>query len=240
MTPITFDALSPTDRRLVRRIRVLIDRGVGSRPERHRWPRDEREAAELEEIATQVLQEMENDLGAMDGGARRRLFDLALFGAHPRPEATLPHEWKTNTLSTWVGHRSIEEILAYFVLDRNIWMDRAILLDALEELAPGISARIRAWIPDFEEIVAAIDDHSLRTLIHEFGCSRWGCALSGLPEAILERVYRNVSPRVARILRDDVELGRRPSPHRREQIVRLALRLASIGSIRLPQALFPT
>lgn len=78
------------------------------------------------------------------------------------------------------------------------------ILDNLEERDPDLAEQIRQLMFVFDDLVK-IDDRGIQELIKNVANDRWKVALKTASEAVGELVFKNMSDRAAKMLREDME-----------------------------------
>jgi flagellar motor switch protein FliG len=111
------------------------------------------------------------------------------------------------------------------------------IITALEAEAPELAADIRRRMFIFDDLVE-IDDRGIQTLLREIPSNLLRVALRSAQPTLLQRIFRNMSERAAKVLEEDmassgpVPLGQ--VEEAREAIVQTALELARGGKITMP------
>ncbi len=116
-------------------------------------------------------------------------------------------------------------------------MDKTIeqnIMARVEEKDPQLAEEIKKLMFVFEDI-AFIDDRGMQTLLKDVANDKLVVALKTAPDAIREKIFRNISKRAADLLREDLEaLG----PMRladvetaQQEIINVAKRLEAEGKI---------
>jgi flagellar motor switch protein FliG len=78
------------------------------------------------------------------------------------------------------------------------------ILDSLEERDPELAEQIRQLMFTFDDLVK-IDDRGIQELIKNVNNDKWKIALKTASEAVRELVFKNMSERAAKMLREDME-----------------------------------
>lgn len=78
------------------------------------------------------------------------------------------------------------------------------ILDNLEERDPELADKIRQLMFTFDDLVK-IDDRGIQELIKGVNNDKWKIALKTASEAVRELVFKNMSERAAKMLREDME-----------------------------------
>jgi flagellar motor switch protein FliG len=78
------------------------------------------------------------------------------------------------------------------------------ILDNLEERDPDLAEQIRQLMFVFDDLVK-IDDRGIQELIKNVNNDKWKIALKTASEAVRELVFKNMSERAAKMLREDME-----------------------------------
>ena len=78
------------------------------------------------------------------------------------------------------------------------------LMESLEERDPELSERVRQLMFVFEDI-AKIDERGIQELIKNVKSDKWMVALKTASESLSELVYKNMSERAAKMLKEDME-----------------------------------
>ena len=108
------------------------------------------------------------------------------------------------------------------------------ILGALENSDPDLAERIRALMFVFEDIVT-LDDRTVQEILREVDLKRLAFALKGVPPAVRDKVFANLSERARETLAEEVELLG-PTPLReveaaQTEIVAVIRRLEEEGTI---------
>jgi len=166
-----------------------------------------RRLAELEKISPEILQELEKILES-------RLHRALEEGFQPQAD----------------GKETLLEILNQ--ADRNT---EEKILSGLTQKSPHLARDIKTKLCDFEDL-NSIDDSSLQQVLRLTDFRDLVLALKGANRELAERIYRFLSPEVAKALRDDVEnLGQVPWDEIKaaQQQIRNILRgLVTLGKIK--------
>lgn len=86
-------------------------------------------------------------------------------------------------------------------------MDKATeeqILDNLEERDPDLAEQIRKLMFTFDDLVK-VDDRGIQELIKNVNNDKWKIALKTASESVRELVFKNMSERAAKMLREDME-----------------------------------
>ena len=87
----------------------------------------------------------------------------------------------------------------------------------------------------FSDLVLALDDRSLQKVFREVDSQELAKSLKGCSEAILEKVFRNMSSRASAMLKEDMEymgaVRRRDVNESQEKIITIIRRLQDTGEI---------
>ena len=78
------------------------------------------------------------------------------------------------------------------------------ILDGLEERDPELAERIRQLMFTFDDLVK-IDDRGIQEIVKAVQNDKWKIALKTASEAVRELVFKNMSERAAKMLREDME-----------------------------------
>ena len=78
------------------------------------------------------------------------------------------------------------------------------ILDNLEERDPDLAEQIRQLMFVFDDL-AKIDDRGIQEIIKSVKPEQWMIALKTASEAVTELVFRNMSDRAAKMLKEDME-----------------------------------
>ncbi|NBQ52861.1 MAG: flagellar motor switch protein FliG [Proteobacteria bacterium] len=78
------------------------------------------------------------------------------------------------------------------------------ILDGLEERDPELAERIRQLMFTFDDLVK-IDDRGIQELVKAVQVDKWKIALKTASEAVRELVFKNMSERASKMLREDME-----------------------------------
>lgn len=78
------------------------------------------------------------------------------------------------------------------------------ILDSLEERDPDLAEQIRQLMFVFDDL-AKIDDRGIQEIIKNVKPEQWMVALKTASEAVTELVFRNMSERASKMLREDME-----------------------------------
>ncbi len=78
------------------------------------------------------------------------------------------------------------------------------ILDNLEERDPDLADQIRQLMFTFDDLVK-VDDRGIQELIKNVNNDKWKIALKTSSEAVRELVFKNMSERAAKMLREDME-----------------------------------
>jgi flagellar motor switch protein FliG len=78
------------------------------------------------------------------------------------------------------------------------------ILDGLEERDPELAERIRQLMFTFDDLVK-IDDRGIQEIVKGVQNDKWKIALKTASEAVRELVFKNMSERAAKMLREDME-----------------------------------
>lgn len=78
------------------------------------------------------------------------------------------------------------------------------ILDNLEERDPDLAEQIRQLMFTFDDLVK-VDDRGIQELIKNVNNEKWKVALKTASEAVRELVFKNMSERAAKMLREDME-----------------------------------
>jgi flagellar motor switch protein FliG len=78
------------------------------------------------------------------------------------------------------------------------------ILDNLEERDPDLAEQIRQLMFVFDDL-AKIDDRGIQEIIKNVKPEQWMTALKTASEAVSELVFRNMSERAAKMLKEDME-----------------------------------
>ena len=78
------------------------------------------------------------------------------------------------------------------------------ILDNLEERDPELAEQIRQLMFTFDDLVK-VDDRGIQELIKNVNNDKWKVALKTSSEAVRELVFKNMSERAAKMLREDME-----------------------------------
>ncbi|MEW6281971.1 MAG: flagellar motor switch protein FliG [Candidatus Eremiobacterota bacterium] len=166
-----------------------------------------RRLAELGKISPEILQEVERVLES-------------------RLQQALDEGFQTHA----DGKEALLEILNQ--ADRNT---EEKILSGLTQKSPHLASDIKTKLCDFEDL-NNIDDSSLQQVLRLTDFRDLVLALKGANKELAERIYRFLSPEVARALRDDVEnLGQVPWEEIKaaQQQIRNILRgLVTLGKIK--------
>lgn len=166
-----------------------------------------RRLAELRKVSPEILSEIEKVL-------ETRLHQALEEGAYSHAD----------------GKETLLEILNQ--ADRNT---EEKILTGLTQKSPHLASDIKTKLCDFEDL-NNIDDSSLQQVLRLTDFRDLVLALKGANRELAERIYRFLSPEVARALRDDVEsLGQVPWEEikQAQQQIRNILRgLVTLGKIK--------
>ena len=78
------------------------------------------------------------------------------------------------------------------------------ILDNLEERDPDLAEQIRQLMFTFDDLVK-VDDRGIQELIKNVNNEKWKVALKTASESVRELVFKNMSERAAKMLREDME-----------------------------------
>jgi len=78
------------------------------------------------------------------------------------------------------------------------------ILDGLEERDPELAERIRQLMFTFDDLVK-IDDRGIQEIVKGVQNDKWKIALKTASETVRELVFKNMSERAAKMLREDME-----------------------------------
>ena len=78
------------------------------------------------------------------------------------------------------------------------------ILDNLEERDPDLAEQIRKLMFTFDDLVK-VDDRGIQELIKNVNNEKWKVALKTASESVRELVFKNMSERAAKMLREDME-----------------------------------
>ncbi|MBM4253164.1 MAG: flagellar motor switch protein FliG [Deltaproteobacteria bacterium] len=78
------------------------------------------------------------------------------------------------------------------------------ILDSLEERDPDMAEKIRKLMFTFDDLVK-IDDRGIQELIKNVNNDKWKIALKTASESVRDLVFKNMSERAAKMLREDME-----------------------------------
>ena len=78
------------------------------------------------------------------------------------------------------------------------------ILDGLEERDPELAERIRQLMFTFDDLVK-IDDRGIQEIVKAVQNDKWKIALKTASEAVRELVFKNMSERAAKMLREEIE-----------------------------------
>lgn len=78
------------------------------------------------------------------------------------------------------------------------------ILDGLEERDPELAERIRQLMFTFDDLVK-IDDRGIQEIVKGVQNDKWKIALKTASEAVRELVFKNMSERAAKMLKEDME-----------------------------------
>jgi len=78
------------------------------------------------------------------------------------------------------------------------------ILDNLEERDPDLAEQIRQLMFTFDDLVK-VDDRGIQELIKNVNNDKWKIALKTASESVRELVFKNMSERAAKMLREDME-----------------------------------
>lgn len=110
------------------------------------------------------------------------------------------------------------------------------VLEEIEKLKPGMSAKIKEKMFVFDGLLAA-DDRGMQTLLREVANEVLLIALKGASDEMKEKIFKNMSKNAANLLKDDLEVS---GPVRltevedaQREILTTATKLAEDGSLVL-------
>ncbi|RYZ90725.1 MAG: flagellar motor switch protein FliG, partial [Proteobacteria bacterium] len=108
------------------------------------------------------------------------------------------------------------------------------ILDNLEERNPELAEQIRQLMFVFDDL-AKLDDKGMQEMIKNVKVEQWMMALKTASEAVAELVFKNMSDRAARMLKEDMEamsaVKLSDVESMQSEIVQLARRLEAEGKI---------
>lgn len=78
------------------------------------------------------------------------------------------------------------------------------ILDGLEERDPELAERIRQLMFTFDDLVK-IDDRGIQEIVKSVQNDKWKVALKTASEAVRDLIFKNMSERAAKMLREDME-----------------------------------
>lgn len=108
------------------------------------------------------------------------------------------------------------------------------ILDNLEERDPELAEEIRQLMFTFDDLVK-IDDRGIQELIKNVNNDKWKVALKTASEAVRELVFKNMSERAAKMLREDMEamsaVKLSDVEKLQSEVVQMARKLESEGKI---------
>ncbi len=112
------------------------------------------------------------------------------------------------------------------------------ILDNLEERDPDLAEQIRQLMFVFDDL-AKIDDRGIQELIKNVKAEQWLTALKTASEAVADLVYKNMSERASKMLKEDMEAMSAVKLSDVEamqyEIVQIARKLAEDGKIVIAQ-----
>ena len=79
------------------------------------------------------------------------------------------------------------------------------ILSNLDETDPELAEEIRQLMFVFDDLIK-LDDRSIQELIKRVPNDKWKVALKTSSESVREHIFKNMSPRAAEILREDMEI----------------------------------
>lgn len=110
------------------------------------------------------------------------------------------------------------------------------VIEQINEADEDLSQRIQDSMFVFENLID-IDDRGMQTLLREISSDQLLLALRGAPEALRDKIFKNMSSRAAEMLKDDLEAA---PPAKlsdveasQKEILTVARRLADAGEINL-------
>lgn len=117
--------------------------------------------------------------------------------------------------------------------------DRTTERGVLESLEPALAEQVRRNMFLFEDL-PKLDERDLQVVLREAGSQDLALALRGVPEALSELVFRNISERAAAAVQEDIELQQRVRPGEveaaQQRICALVRQMINSGEIVLPEA----
>ena len=78
------------------------------------------------------------------------------------------------------------------------------ILDNLEERDPDLAEQIRQLMFTFDDLIK-IDDRGIQELVKGVSNDKWKIALKTSSEAVRELIFKNMSERAAKMLKEDME-----------------------------------
>ncbi len=115
---------------------------------------------------------------------------------------------------------------------------RSRVLGALEERDREAAEKIKALMFTFDDLVR-LDDGAVRALLRRIGKDTLALALKSGAGAVGDRVFRTMSDRAGRMLREDIAavgpVRRRDVDRAQAAIVALAKEMAAAGEIVIPE-----
>lgn len=112
------------------------------------------------------------------------------------------------------------------------------ILDNLEERDPDLAEQIRQLMFVFDDL-AKLDDRSIQELIKNVKNDDWKIALKTASESVAELVFKNMSERAAKMLREDMEatgaVKLADVETKQYEIVQIARKLEEEGKIIIAQ-----
>jgi flagellar motor switch protein FliG len=98
------------------------------------------------------------------------------------------------------------------------------ILEKIEETNPELADRIKQLMFTFEDLIE-IDDKSIQLLLKEISSEDLSLALKGASDALKEKIFKNMSERAAKMLREDLEAM---GPVRVSDVERSQIKIAMI------------
>lgn len=121
-------------------------------------------------------------------------------------------------------------------------MDRASeaqILTAIAERHPELEATIRGLMFTFDDLVK-LQDRDLREVLKAVPANKWVVALRDASETLKAVIFKNMSPRAAQLLQEDIQVGgkvKRSEVEKTQQdIIKTVMELAEAGKINISRS----
>lgn len=220
-----FDGLTPKERRLVRGVRKALN--MKWKDKSFATPADLAELAD--DPSWSICPDIMSQLSNKDP---RRMIDLAVFGIHPRDDSS-EQVWK-RALPDDVPHTSPKDVLLWALQEIHPSHEQAVI-DALDEISPGISSELEFKSEPFEALLR-FDNYAVRQILREVDTRELGCALKCARPEIKTLIYANMSKRAAQMLEEDIQcmgnhIHEKTTFRAQKRVMQIAQRLIEEGEI---------